>query len=154
MSEIITVRGAAPADADAISKVILAALHETNAQDYPPEVITSLAAEFGPERIRQMMAEREMLVAIREAEVVGTASLQGKSVRTAPRLHGSGIGTMLIARLEDRARERSVDRLWVRSSITAVGFYRRLGYVPVRDEVQGEERTVIMEKVLRQEPPW
>jgi len=38
----------------------------------------------------------------------------------------------------------------VPSSITAAGFYRKLGFVFVRDEFHGDERTIIMKKDIRQ----
>jgi hypothetical protein len=52
--------------------------------------------------------------------------------------------------LEGLAREQAVSTLSVPSSITAAGFYRKLGFVFVRDEFHGDERTIIMKKDIRQ----
>jgi hypothetical protein len=43
------------------------------------------------------------------------------------------------------ARERGVDVLSLRSSITAEAFCARLGFRPVRDAFHGNERTIIMD---------
>jgi len=50
--------------------------------------------------------------------------------------------------VENQALMRGSQRLRVPSSITAQGFYKRLGYSKVRDEYHGDERTIIMEKQL------
>jgi ribosomal protein S18 acetylase RimI-like enzyme len=50
--------------------------------------------------------------------------------------------------IESEAMRGGVERLRVPSSITAQGFYRSLGFVKVRDEFHGEERTIIMEKIV------
>jgi hypothetical protein len=41
-----------------------------------------------------------------------------------------------------------VATLSVQSSITAEGFYKKLGYVAVGEKVSGTERTIMMEKRL------
>lgn len=38
--------------------------------------------------------------------------------------------------------------LTLQSSLTATGFYDRLGYRAVREHLHGEERTIVMEKRL------
>jgi hypothetical protein len=53
-----------------------------------------------------------------------------------------------MAAVESAAALNGISRLRVPSSITAQGFYPSLGYAPIRDEYHGEERTIIMEKVL------
>jgi GNAT superfamily N-acetyltransferase len=120
------IRSAVPDDAKAISRVIIRALRESNAQDYPPEVIDSVSANFSPERVTQLMTERDVLIAVVADEVVGTASLQGAAVRTVfvdPDRQGRGIGAALMGEIEHRARQRDLSQLIVPSSITAEGFY-------------------------------
>ena len=50
--------------------------------------------------------------------------------------------------LEEVARKQNIHCLSVSSSITAEGFYRRLGYNALRSEYYGEERTIIMQKII------
>ena len=152
-NQAIEIRRAAEGDADAISRIIVRALRETNAKDYPPEVISTLVLNFAPERVALLIANRQVYTAIVEGIVIGTASLQGSVVRTVfvdPDHQGKGMGARLMDVVESLARARSITRLSLRSSITAHGFYKKLGYVPIREELHGRERTIIMEKHLAQ----
>jgi len=88
-------------------------------------------------------------VAIAHDTIVGTANLDGVAARALfvdPDHQGKGIGTRLMAVIEDLARARSVATLHVQSSITAESFYRKLGYVAVGEKFHDGERTIMMEK--------
>jgi GNAT superfamily N-acetyltransferase len=143
------IRRALPSDAEDISHVIVRALRETNGQDYPAHVITAVVEKFSPERVAEKLAARRAYVAIVDGAIVGTASLDGRIIRSVyvdPTYQGKGVGARLIDVLEGLAREQAVSTLSVPSSITAEGFYRKLGFVFVRDEFHGDERTIIMRK--------
>ncbi|MGV0761664.1 GNAT family N-acetyltransferase [Tistrella mobilis] len=150
-ADTLTIRQAGTGDAEAISAVILRALQETNAADYTPEIISAVAAGFSPEAITRHMAGRRVLVAVYADDVVGTASLDGAVVRSvfvSPDFQRRGIGMALMAAIEAFARAMASPRLLVPSSVTAEGFYARLGFVALRDEWHGAERTIVMEKQL------
>ncbi|WP_431484130.1 N-acetyltransferase family protein [Pseudomonas solani] len=150
------IRTATPEDAAAISQVVLLALAESNARDYPPAVIASVQANFGPEQVRGLLAAREVLVAEEAGCVIGTASLDGDVVRTvfvAPGAQGLGVGRRLMEQVEALARERGVAVLKVPSSITAEGFYAGLGFQAVQQIIRGEERTIVMERSLAAAQP-
>ena len=141
------IRRALPVDAQAISKVVIAALQESNARDYSPEVIAQVEQNFCPTSIMTLMKQRQMYVAVVEQHVVGTASLDQAVVRSvfvSPRHQGRGIGQQLMARLMEAAIAAQVEELRVPSSLTAESFYAQLGFHTVRDEFLGAERTVIM----------
>ncbi|SOP96327.1 GNAT family acetyltransferase [Pseudomonas syringae pv. syringae] len=83
--------------------------------------------------------------------VVGTASLEGEVVRSVfvdPDRHRRGVGRLLMAELERVARKAGAVRMVVPSSLTAQGFYWALGFNVVREHLEGEERTLIMERQL------
>ncbi len=141
------IRRALPVDAQAISKVVIAALQESNARDYSPEVIAQVEQNFCPTSIMALMKQRQMYVAVVEQHVVGTASLDQAVVRSvfvSPRHQGRGIGQQLMARLMEAAIAAQVEELRVPSSLTAESFYAQLGLHSVRDEFHGAERTVII----------
>jgi N-acetylglutamate synthase-like GNAT family acetyltransferase len=145
------IRKATEKDAIAISHVIVAALRESNSQDYSAAVIAQVEQSFSPPAIVRLMAQRQVYVATLGKEIIATASLDQATVRSvfvAPTHQGSGAGRALMAAVESAAAINGVSRLRVPSSITAEGFYRSLGYSPIRDEYHGEERTIIMEKWL------
>ena len=150
------VRLAQAADAEGISQVILAALHSSNAQDYPADVIARVASNFTPEAVLALLARRVVLVAVQDEVIVATAALEANVVRSVfvnPSLQGQGIGRLLMIEIELRAREAGVTVLSVPSSLTAEPFYTKLGFHTVRDVYHGNERTLVMEKALLSRHP-
>lgn len=146
-----TIRPALDDDAADISTVILRALRETNAKDYTDEIIARVEQSFSPDAVRALIAKRTVFVAIIGDRVVGTASLDRSIVRTvfvAPDVQARGIGKLLMAAIEHIARARNIPALTVPSSVTAETFYARLGFKAVRDSYHGDERTIIMERLL------
>jgi predicted N-acetyltransferase YhbS len=65
-----------------------------------------------------------------------------------PSLQRAGIGQRLMEAVQAAAQEAGVKVLRVPSSLTAEGFYRRLGFQVVGEQVEGEERTLIMQRTL------
>jgi ribosomal protein S18 acetylase RimI-like enzyme len=145
------VRLAQAADAEGISQVILAALHSSNARDYPADVIARVASNFTPDAVLELLKRRVVLVATQGQAIVATAALDANVVRSVfvnPALQGQGIGRLLMIEIELRAREAGVTVLSVPSSLTAEPFYAKLGFHSVRDVYHGNERTLVMEKAL------
>ncbi|MEG8235683.1 GNAT family acetyltransferase [Pseudomonas orientalis] len=150
------VRLAQTTDAEGISQVILAALHSSNAQDYPADVIARVASNFSPDAVLALLKRRVVLVAIQDQVIVATAALDANVVRSVfvnPALQGQGIGRLLMIEIELRAREAGVTVLSVPSSLTAEPFYSKLGFHTVRDVYHGNERTLVMEKALLSRHP-
>lgn len=146
-----TIRPALSDDAADISAVILRALRETNAKDYASEIIERIERSFSPDAVRELIGKRTVFVATIGSRVVATASLDGSVVRTvfvAPDVQARGIGKLLMAQVEHIARARNIPALTVPSSVTAETFYARLGFKAVRDSYFGDERTIIMERLL------
>ncbi len=146
---VYDIRPATVDDAAQISRVVLAALHESNARDYGPETIARVARSFTPDGIAATLAMRQVFVAVDAARIVGTASRDGAVVRSvfvAPDAQGRGIGRALMAEIDRAAVAAGVATLTLQSSLTALGFYGRLGFRVVREHHHGEERTIVMEK--------
>jgi GNAT superfamily N-acetyltransferase len=147
----LNLRSARDDDAEGISRVIVSALRESNAGDYPRDVIERLAQIFSPTAVLDMMGRRKVFVATSGQRIVGTASLDGRVVHAvfvAPDVQRRGVGRLLMAEVERTARSAAMVTLVVQSSVTAVPFYARLGFKIVRDHYYGEEHTVIMEQPL------
>jgi N-acetylglutamate synthase-like GNAT family acetyltransferase len=101
--------------------------------------------------ILQLLAQRQMLVAIVDNHIVATASLDQDVVRSVfvdPSHQGKGLGKHLMERIQSIATNAGLNLLRVPSSITAEGFYASLGFKKVRDEFHKSERTIIMTKTL------
>lgn len=146
------VRPATRNDAAAISRVVLAALRESNSQDYPPDVIAQVERSFTPEVVTAQLAKRRVFVALLGDNIVGTAGLDGDVVRSVfvdPAHQKGGIGRHLMDVIHATAAHAGIGAVRVPSSITAEKFYAALGYQKIRDEFHGAERTIVMEKRLQ-----
>ncbi|TWI57418.1 hypothetical protein IQ22_00634 [Pseudomonas duriflava] len=51
-----TIRAARQEDAASISHVIITALRETNARDYPPAIIKQVEKSFSPASVQELLA--------------------------------------------------------------------------------------------------
>ncbi|AHZ72988.1 acetyltransferase [Pseudomonas mandelii JR-1] len=145
------IRPATAADASAISQVIIQSLRQSNALDYPPDIIEQVEKSFSTESIRTLLTQRQVFVAMIDSHIVATASLDRDVVRSVfvdPTQQGRGLGRQLMATIESIAAEAKIEVLRVPSSITAEAFYFKLGFRKVRDEFHGAERTIIMERRL------
>jgi N-acetylglutamate synthase-like GNAT family acetyltransferase len=150
LSEIL-IRKAVDNDAEAVSQVILAALHESNAKDYTHDIIERVEKNFTPTTLLALFRKRRVFVAALNDKIVGTASLDGRTVRSVfvmPDMQGFGIGKQLIEEIVASARSEGISILVVPSSVTAESFYSRLGFKAVQDSYYGDERTIIMERAI------
>jgi len=145
------VRPATRKEAAAISHVVIAALRQSNSQDYAPDIIAQVERNFAPEAVTVQLVQRKVLVALLGDTIIGTASLDGEVVRSVfvdPAHQKGGIGRQLMGAIHAIAARAGVDAVRVPSSITAEQFYAALGYQKIRDEFHGAERTIVMEKRL------
>ena len=144
----MTIRPAAAADAAALSALIVTTLHASNAADYAPEIIARVVDGFSPPYVEAMIARRSVLVACIDLRIIGTAALDAAAVRSvfvAPEAQGGGVGTALMAEIARLAATSGVRTLRLQSSLTARGFYLRLGFCALGEACHGDERTVVME---------
>ncbi len=158
------IRRAVPADAVALSALILRTIRTSNAQDYPPDEIERVCASFTPGEVAKQIALRDVFLSrakeAADAPPVGTVSLGvkprpsgGETAKlhvlfVAPEWQGRGVGQKLVAHLEAHALNQGHRLIQVSSSLTARQFYQRLGYRELRFEPREEGSTYLMEKPL------
>lgn len=97
------------------------------------------------------MAERDVFVCQMGDRIVGTIALGDDRLRSLfvePGLQQAGIGAQLVAHLEAHARKAGVRELKLSSSLTARGFYERLGYRLIQPEEHDGVSTFLMTKTL------
>ena len=148
MTTDVDIRRATAGDAEAVYEIVLRALRETNARDYPASVIDRLVLTL-PKGVVSKLEEGQAYVAVVDGRVVGSVSLNGKTVRAVfvhPDYQGRGIGAKLMDVVENAAKLQSERTLGVQSSITAQEFYAKRGFKIVREAFYGEERTIVMSK--------
>jgi putative acetyltransferase len=129
---VIGLRRARPEDALKIRNVHVASIRALCAGEYTPEQIAAWTAGARPERYRRAMAEGEIIfVAERGPRIVGFSALEGDQVQAVyvhPQFARRGVGTLLLRAVEAEARDRGIVELRLSASLTAVPFYRSLGY--------------------------
>ena len=147
----LVIRYARPDDGAAISALVQRTVSISNSRDYPAEVVASIVADFGIDKLAARMAQRDVFVCERDDRIVGTISLGGDRLRSLfvwPEFQQGGIGAQLVAHLEAHARVKGVRELMLSSSLTARGFYERLGYRLIEREENDGVSTFLMTKVL------
>jgi putative acetyltransferase len=150
MDELM-IRPATPADVPALSDLIRRTVRLSNASDYAAPVVEVISANYAPDKVAQRLVERDVLVCLDGPRIVGTIGLGGDKLRSLfvePGLQGKGVGARLVAHLEAHARKARVADLHLSSSITARGFYERLGYRLIRFDEREDGSTFLMSKTL------
>lgn len=137
----MTIRPITPTDYKAVEQLIRRAILETNAKDYSPHVIDFML-QVDPFRPRDTAHEREYFVAI-DGEICGVIGLKNNEVKTLfvdPDFHGKGVGRRLLIHMESLIFERGYEISKVFSSVSAKDFYKKHGYVVIREDssVAGE----------------
>jgi GNAT superfamily N-acetyltransferase len=141
MSRIV-IRLAMPFDLPEIVTLQRAAIG-TTASHYGAEELAAWAA--GPtDGLRALVAAGRYRVADRGGTLLGGAGWEEgadgasatiRAVFVHPAAHGRGIGAALVTAIEEEFARRGIFRLIVPAALNAVGFYQRLGYVPLERRV-------------------
>jgi len=157
MNEKFTVRRFIPADADEVQNIIHRGLREINSRDYPAKRIEEYCDYFTVEKIRSQAETAHMYAAVSDSgKVVGTGTIAPfwgsetesilLTVYVLPDLVGHGIGTAIIHALEQDEYALRAKRIEIPSSVTAVNFYRKMGYGFKDGGKPDEEGLIRMEK--------
>ena len=107
----------------------------SNARDYPSAVLEDLIAHRQPQDILLQAAETHFYVAAEKGRIIACGAIGRKhaccclySVFVHPSHQGKGIGTAIVEMLEKDAYAAQAGCIEVPASITALPFYRKLGY--------------------------
>jgi GNAT superfamily N-acetyltransferase len=128
-------------DIEPVIELMLGNYDGVLAKYHSPEVLAKSRARVTPETLCEWMGWKRIYVVEDEEEIVGTGSLADLGSEREPKLsisqffvrsdlHGQGIGRQLAMHLVEKARSMGAEWLHVPSTRNAIGFYRRLGFVP------------------------
>jgi len=155
---MLTHRPATEADLPELWTLRTRAVRTGCATHYPPEVIATWCAAPPPASMPLLLRAGGGIVAEQEGRALGYAVLDADSgevdaVFVDPVLHGRGIGLALLQALEALAREQGIEKLFLSASLNAVAFYRRAGFVALREKMHAHRsgiaiRAVVMAKRL------
>lgn len=125
-------------DSAELSKVITETLRTTNIKDYSPDFIEKEIAFFAPEKLLERTSRMNLYVVCEDDKIIGCGGIGaywGKedesslfTIFVSPEYQGKGIGRKIIETLERDEYFLRAKRIEIPASITAVGFYRKMGY--------------------------
>ena len=125
-------------DAEKVSKMIIRTEKTTNSKDYSEEWINALEKRAQPSDILERAAWTHFYVVEDNDTIIGCGAIGpywGSETESSlftifvlPEYQGKGIGRKIIETLEQDEYFLRAKRVEVPASITAVNFYRKLGY--------------------------
>ena len=154
---MVSIRKAGRNDAQSIWAVRRAAIENQCPEFYSAETLKQWMGGRMPESFPEK-AERSYYVAMLESRVIGAGAIALDSGRNgplcvAPEYIGTGVGKRLMQYLETLAREASIRRLHLESSLNAVPFYQACGFACLKEAQYQSPRgfsldCILMEKKL------
>ncbi|HEY8224171.1 MAG TPA: GNAT family N-acetyltransferase [Pyrinomonadaceae bacterium] len=144
-ANVVQVRSASGADAEAIIRTHFAAVHETASKFYPSEVLNSWSHEPDEaryEQIRRAIAKGDELYVVAEdsSGVAGFGSIvpslqELRAVYVHPRVARRGVGASILQELERLAVANHCVHLQMDASVNAEAFYSGHGYEVISRDV-------------------
>lgn len=125
-------------DAQELSQVIAHTMRTCNTADYGGELIEQAVESKSPEKLTECSGWMHIYVVCDGGRIIGTGSIGpywGSMTESSlftifvlPEYQGKGIGRMIVETLEQDEFFLRAQRIEVPASLTAVDFYRRMGY--------------------------
>ncbi len=144
-------------DAGPVCRLFYETVRTVNLGDYSPEQVRAWAPEPpDPAAWHERMSGRHTLVAEKGGEVLGFAELEESGhldmLYCRADAVGRGVGSLLYAAVEERARGLGLGRISTEASITARPFFARRGFAVLRRNTVWRQGTALtnfsMEKAL------
>ena len=133
-------------DAENVSAMIIRTERITNSKDYSEEAINALEKRAQPSHILERAGWTHFYVVEEKDTIIGCGAIGpywGSETESSlfnifvlPEYQGKGIGRKIVETLELDEYYLRANRIEVAASITAVNFYRKLGY----DYKNGDDR--------------
>lgn len=124
-----------PSDSTELSKLMRETVIKSNSKDYSKKAIQCLYDAYSCEKLLKDSKKMNIFVAFEKSKLLGTISLVGDRISrmfVLPEFQGKKIGSKLIRHVERFAKREGKIILRVRSSLTAYGFYQKMGYQKTR----------------------
>ena len=125
-------------DAEETAQIISDTLKTSNSKDYSKKYIDDNISSHSADVLIERAKEGHMYVVCDKQKIIGCGAIAGYwgsttesillTIFVLPEYQGKGIGKQIIQTLEKDEYFLRADRIEIPSSITAVDFYRKLGY--------------------------
>lgn len=127
-----------PEDAEEVASLVAKTLKTSNSKDYSPEYIEDNISSHSAKVLIDRAAWGHMYVVCDQEKIVGCGAIAGYwgsttesillTIFVLPEYQGRGIGSLIIHTLEQDEYFLRAKRIEIPASITAVEFYRKMGY--------------------------
>ncbi|MCB2356330.1 GNAT family N-acetyltransferase [Clostridium estertheticum] len=121
-----------------VSKIICRNFLEVNIRDYSKEDMKKLSEIYNPDKVKMVAGYAHMYVFCLDKKIIACGAISnfwGKedesillTIFVLPELQGKGVGRTIIETLENDKYFLRAKRIEIPASITARGFYKKLGY--------------------------
>ena len=119
-----------PDDTEACRELILRCIPEMEGVSSGGHEALAARASHSP--LGETLAAMHCIIAEDDSELVGMGALNSEAIKrmyVSPERRDEGIGQEIYRRLESEARCRGIHHLQLESSMNAVGFYDRMGFL-------------------------
>jgi ribosomal protein S18 acetylase RimI-like enzyme len=137
MSTPFNLRPATSEDVEAVHRIHTEAIRADTSEHYAPEAVEVWVGAFNRDNFPKNIQRLSFLVAESgKARIDGFLAVdletgEVDSVYVAPWSQGRGLGALLLSKAEELAVEGGHSEIWLDSSLNAVGFYERHGWLEV-----------------------
>ena len=138
MTELMEIRPFKQEDAVETAQVIAETLRISNSKDYSQKYIEDNIASHSSDVLIERAKDGHMYVVCNEERIIGCGAIAGYwgsktesillTIFVLPEYQGKGIGKRIIQTLEKDEFFLRAKRIEIPASITAVEFYRKMGY--------------------------
>ncbi|MBD5111173.1 MAG: GNAT family N-acetyltransferase [Ruminococcaceae bacterium] len=138
MVGIYKIRSFQTEDAEEVSALIAKTLRTVNIKDYSAEYIEDNVSSHSADVLIECAEHGHMYVVCDDSRIIGCGAIAGYwgsttesillTIFVLPEYHGKGIGRSIIQTLEQDEFFLRAKRIEIPASITAVEFYKKMGY--------------------------
>ena len=140
-------------DAKKVSELIVETLRKTNIKDYSADLIENYVNNFHPENVLKRASWTHFYVAEEKDNIIGCGAIAPYwdkvdesslfTIFISPEHQGKGIGQKIIETLEKDEYFLRAKRIEVPASITAVPFYKKMGYSYKNGVKRGDDEGIV-----------
>lgn len=138
MDNVYKIRRFQEEDAEEVSALVSKTLRTTNIKDYSKEYIEAAVSSHSAEILIERAKQGHMYVVCDDQRIIGCGAIAGYwgsttesillTIFVLPEYQGKEIGRSIIQTLEQDEFFLKAKRIEIPASITAVNFYRKMGY--------------------------
>lgn len=155
MSDKLTIRQYESCDREAVVELNFSVLSHAGlfSDDQPRDAgVRDIKSEYLDSGGEFLVGEYDgRIVAMGGIQKTDSDSAKVRRMRVDPDLQRQGFGTAILLRLEERALELGITRLWLDTNIrlsSALKFYPRHGYRRTHEQITGDDQLIYFERVL------